>query len=490
MKVCFFISGLLRHFQTKLYPFLEELSAHLDFDVYLHTEKNNNDTKYLIESNTSFLVTLIQNPRYKMCVFDDLSTFNYNNMTTREKNTMHQWYRLHYLYKNLITRDYDWYIRLRPDVNFQCSASHFINSLSTMIDDSIYIPYGNNLFDKNYIQESRTLPINDQIAIVPPKFLQDYFSLYELIVQRTERPLISEYILAEILFTKGITVKRFDLPYILSLSSCKIIAIVGDSGSGKTTLTDSIKKVFPFDKYLHLETDRYHKWDRYDKNWSSYTHLNPEANNLERMLDDTYRLKLGDDIYSVDYDHTTGRFTEEEKVESKEFILLCGLHTLYQDKLRNFIDIKIYINTQEHLKYLWKLERDTKQRNHTTESVIKKIESRKDDYTQYILPQKEFANIIVHYSCSEPTPSESSIDLKLEIKNSIVSYCYFCIYPFSRSIDKDSTNDSTLFSIKKSINKTDLLDIFRREAIVVDETMVENGYNGLLQLVVLKLLIA
>ena len=489
MKVCFFISGLLRHFQTKLYPFLEELSAHLDFDVYLHAEKNNNDTKYLIESDTNFLVTLIQNPRYKICVFDDLSTFNYNNMTTREKNTMHQWYRLHYLYKNLITKDYHWFIRLRPDVNFQCSVSHFTKALSNMTNDTIYIPYGNNIFDKNYIQESKTPPINDQIAIVPPQFLHDYFSLYEIILQRTERPLISEYILAELLSSKGIPVKRFDLPYILSLSSCKIIAIVGDSGSGKTTLTDSIKKIFPFDKYLHLETDRYHKWDRYDKNWSSYTHLNPEANNLERMLDDTYRLKLGDDIYSVDYDHASGRFTEEEKVESKEFILLCGLHTLYQDKLRNFVDIKIYIDTSDNLKYFWKVERDTKERNHTKESVIKKIDSRKDDFAQYILPQKQFANIIVHYSCCDPVITDLSIDLELEIKNNIVSYCYFCIYPFATSIKTDVKNDSTLFKIKRLISKSDLLEVFTREAITVDETRIDNGYNGLLQLAVLKLLI-
>ena len=101
-----------------------------------------------------------------------------------------------------------------------------------------------------------------------------------------------------------------------------------------------------------------------------------------------------------------------------------------------------------------------------------------------------FANIIVHYSCNEATISDSSIELELEIKNSIISYCYFCIYPFTTSIHKDSTNDSTLFSIKKSIDKSQLLDIFTREAIAVDETMVENGYNGLLQLVVLKLLIA
>ena len=489
MKVCFFISGLLRHFQTKLYPFLEELSVNLDFDVYLHCEKNNNDTKYLIESDTSFLIKLIQNPRYKICIFDDLSTFNYDNMTTREKNTMHQWYRIHYLYKNLHTRNYDWFIRLRPDVNFQCSTAYFIKSLISMTNDSIYIPYGNNLFDKNYLQESRRYPINDQIAIVPPQFLDDYFSLYELILKRTERPIISEYILAEILSNKDIPTKRFDLPYILSLSSCKVVAIVGDSASGKTTLTECIKKVFPFDSYLHLETDRYHKWDRYDKNWSSYTHLNPEANNLERMLDDTYRLKLGDDIYSVDYDHKTGLFTKEEKVESKEFILLCGLHTLYQDKLRNFIDIKIYIDTSENLKYFWKVERDTKERNHTKDSVIKKIESRKDDFTQYILPQKQFANMIVHYSCSDPLITDSSIDLELEIKNSIVSYCYFCIYPFATSIRMDDKNDSTLFLIKKSINKSDLLELFKRESINVDIDKIENGYNGLLQLVVLKLLI-
>ena len=46
---------------------------------------------------------------------------------------------------------------------------------------------------------------------------------------------------------------------------------------------------------------------------------------------DVYNLKIGHEIYAVDYDHSTGKFTQEEKIEAKNNIILCGLHTLYNN---------------------------------------------------------------------------------------------------------------------------------------------------------------
>ena len=45
------------------------------------------------------------------------------------------------------------------------------------------------------------------------------------------------------------------------------------------------------------------------------------------MSNDVFNLKLGNDIYQVDYDHITGKFTKPEKIENKNTVILCGLHS-------------------------------------------------------------------------------------------------------------------------------------------------------------------
>jgi uridine kinase len=205
----------------------------------------------------------------------------------------------------------------------------------------------------------------------------------------------SESILATRL--EGIPVKRVPINYKLILSTAKVIAIAGDSGSGKSTLCKLIRPIFLFDKVLEFETDRYHKWERGDTHWNTTTHLDPQANYLEKLEDDTFNLKLGNAVVAVDYDHSTGKFTPPIAIEPKENILLCGLHTLYSKQLRNLSDLKIYVDTSEELKTHWKLQRDTQQRGQDTQTVLAKIESRRNDYETHISPQREHADLVIRF---------------------------------------------------------------------------------------------
>ena len=78
---------------------------------------------------------------------------------------------------------------------------------------------------------------------------------------------------------------------------CNVFAIAGDSGSGKTTLGNYLKNYFS--SSFMLECDRYHKWERGDKNWDNYTHLNPEANYISKFSDDVYNLKMNNRLIGV-----------------------------------------------------------------------------------------------------------------------------------------------------------------------------------------------
>ena len=111
-------------------------------------------------------------------------------------------------------------------------------------------------------------------------------------------------------------------------SGSTIIGIGGDSGSGKSTLLRNMKMILR-DSILEIEGDGEHKWERSDRNWEKFTHLNPKSNLLHNQANYLLSLKRGNAIFRRDYDHSTGTFTDYRKVEPKEIIVLSGLHPFY-----------------------------------------------------------------------------------------------------------------------------------------------------------------
>jgi uridine kinase len=492
MRLCILVSGLLRNFSKTLFPYLCQLGKLHELDIYISTGKETTDSKYF-NSETQKLSDILSHPSVKLFLLEDITLEGIEGLTQREKNTLFQWYRLEKLVSLLPSKPYDWYIRIRPDIDIQVTTETFSKVLASLSTNSLHIPIGNDIFDSSFLTESPLKPFNDQLAFIPHCYLRIYCSVYSSILIH-QRPLISEYSLASHLANHSIQPQRFYLPYTLCLSSCKVLAIAGDSGSGKSTIINAIEQIFPFDSSVTLETDRYHKWERSHSNWSSITHLHPDANNLEKLLDDTYCLKLGKDIFSVDYDHSSGKFTEPQHIQSKDIVLLCGLHTLYQHTLRDHIDIKIYVDTQEELKTFWKLQRDVCQRNYSEEQVLEKIKKRQQDFRSFILPQKDHANVILSYSTQKEhlkdihsILTEKELDFEIQVKSELLSYCFTFLNSFSRSFSK-FPNDTISFQIKKDIDKQGIVDALQNERITFTSEKVVPGYLGVIQALTLRLL--
>jgi uridine kinase len=308
---------------------------------------------------------------------------------------------------------------------------------------NIFIPEGYDIFNTELFGNYES--INDQIAFFKPEllntisnfylFIKDYYNTdyYNTDYYNTEYNMDPGYIdsgymninenglklpkVSEILFKKyleinNIRIHRIKLNYKLILSPCNIIAICGDSSAGKTTLSKIIEEILPQSDRLILETDRYHKWERGDENYKSITHLNPYANHLEKMSEDVYKLKIGENIYSVDYDHNIGKFTPVEKIEATTNIILCGLHTLYLDELKPLLDLKIFLDTDRNLSTIWKIKRDLAKRGTSINKLINNMQTREPDYYKYIDTQKQNAEIIIKYF------QDNEIDLKTIIENS------------------------------------------------------------------------
>ena len=271
-----------------------------------------------------------------------------------------------------------------------------------------------------------------------------------------------------------------------------IIGIGGDSGSGKSSLLRDIALLLN-EKLLQLEGDGEHKWERGDANWESYTHLDPKANFIYKQASVISELKSNKIAYRSDYDHNTGKFTEPFKVEPKEFISISALHPFYLSYMRQRIDFKIYIDTDESLRRHWKILRDVSSRGYTIEKIMEQINARVSDTKKYIYPQKKFADFVIKYYPLEtftPGDKDAKFDLGLQLTFSANIQIEKLLYSLGSDVEWDYNDDLNTqhITIKHEPNidfeklATELIP--DADNITAYEHEWLNGYKGLIQLFV------
>jgi uridine kinase len=414
MKAALLISGYIRTFKDNLPNLKKQILDKFDnLDIYIHVTKNSNkDDKYLNIDNDINEINQILNP---ICLLYE------NNINLSDdkliNNSLNLWFKYHKLNNirksnELIKGEYDIIIKYRPDLNI--ISDNIFNQDIT--DNIVYIPFDSKI-DKNKLVNKKDKYICDIFAYGNSKVMNQYFDIYEKMSYLIEKykTHVSETLLYNYLAEFNIKYALLPIEYNVILSQCNVFAIAGDSGSGKTTLGNILKNYFS--NSFMLECDRYHKWERKDDNWNKYTHLNPDANYLTKMNEDIFDLKIGKTIYQVDYDHSSGKFTEPEKIDSSDNIIVCGLHSLYNDE-DSIYNLKIFIDTDLTLKYTWKIKRDIAKRGYSKEKILEQIENRKDDYIKFILPQKENSDVIINFFTDKPfniDKLEDNLDIKLRI---------------------------------------------------------------------------
>lgn len=175
------------------------------------------------------------------------------------------------------------------------------------------------------------------------------------------------------------------------------IGIAGDSGAGKNRLLETLETLLSKERVLAVEGDGDHRWERGDQKWEEMTHLNPRANYLYRQAADLQVLRGNNAIKRVEYDHETGTFTGKKRLAPKPYVVLCGLHSLYLPQMRQVLDMKVYLDTDEALRCHWKLCRDQEQRGHERKTVMEQIKARRRDAEKYIRPQRQYADLVIRY---------------------------------------------------------------------------------------------
>ena len=176
-----------------------------------------------------------------------------------------------------------------------------------------------------------------------------------------------------------------------------ILGIVGDSAAGKTTLSRGLVDIIGADRVTHVCTDDYHKYDRTERAELGITALHPDCNYIDVMQQDLERLYHGQPILKPVYDHATGTLVRPKYVVPREFVIVEGLLGFSTALLRQFLDVKVYLDPPESLRTDWKLKRDTTKRGYTTEMVLAELEKREPDSRDYIRPQRDHADIVVRF---------------------------------------------------------------------------------------------
>lgn len=202
-----------------------------------------------------------------------------------------------------------------------------------------------------------------------------------------------------------------------------IIGIGGDSGSGKHTARDIISDVLGHHNILSVDGDDVHRWERGHEMWKVVSHLHPEGNDLYLQMEHAKALGQGKTVKKIKYDHTTGRFTQPVQVPPNRYVCFVGLHPFYLKRMREMIDIKIYMDTDDELRREWKTNRDVEKRGYTKEQVVDQIKMRENDGQRFIIPQKTFADMLVRYyrvqDACLPDERAGKVGISIRLDNSL-----------------------------------------------------------------------
>jgi phosphoribulokinase len=195
-----------------------------------------------------------------------------------------------------------------------------------------------------------------------------------------------------------------------------VLGIVGDSAAGKTTLAHGLRDLLGHERVTHVRADDYHRYDREERARLGITALHPDCNYLDILELHLERLHYGQPILKPVYDHSNGTLVRPAYVRPREFVIVEGLLGCHTPVMRQFYDVRVYLDPAEDVRRIWKLERDTARRGYRTEEVLEELGRRERDAREFIRPQREHADVVVRfYARAGMSPEEAGPNLSVRL---------------------------------------------------------------------------
>ena len=178
-----------------------------------------------------------------------------------------------------------------------------------------------------------------------------------------------------------------------------IIGIAGGTGSGKTTVVRKIAEalpphcavVVPLDSYYN-DTSSMTEEERHAINFD-----HPDAFDWKLLVKQVNELRHGIAIEQPTYSYLKcNRLPETIHIEPKPVIIIEGIMTLLNKKLRDMMDLKVFVDTDSDERLIRNIQRDVVERGRTVDMVINRyLEVLKPMHEQFIEPTKKYADIII-----------------------------------------------------------------------------------------------
>lgn len=178
-----------------------------------------------------------------------------------------------------------------------------------------------------------------------------------------------------------------------------IVGIAGGSGSGKTTLANKIIQYFG-DEAALISLDSYYK-DFSAMSMEERENINfdhPQSLDFALLKKHVDALKEYKPVQIPVYDFVThARSTETRLVEPKEIVIIEGILVLADTELREMFDLKMYVDTDDDIRILRRIQRDVLERGRTFESINKQyITTVKPMHNEFVEPSKNQADIVIY----------------------------------------------------------------------------------------------
>jgi uridine kinase len=178
-----------------------------------------------------------------------------------------------------------------------------------------------------------------------------------------------------------------------------VIGVAGGSGSGKTTVVRRIVEALDESRVTVLEHDRYYR-DRNDLRLEERAALNydhPDSLETDLMVRHIQELRAGQSIEAPMYDFARhARVASTETVVPGRALIVEGILIYTDAALRGLMDIKVFVDTDDDTRFIRRLQRDTKERGRTMQSVIDQyLSTVKPMHLDFVEPSKRYADIIV-----------------------------------------------------------------------------------------------
>jgi uridine kinase len=188
------------------------------------------------------------------------------------------------------------------------------------------------------------------------------------------------------------------------------VGIGGGTASGKTTVADRIARVLA-ERAVILDQDSYYKdlsgLPKKERKRVNFDH--PDAFDWDLLTAHVDALLDGSAIEKPVYSFTESvRQAETEKVVAAPLIIVEGILILENQALRERMDVRIFVDTDDDVRLARRLSRDVVSRGRTMEDVLDQyFRTVRPMHMGFVLPTKRHADVII--------PNESSSDVAVQM---------------------------------------------------------------------------